>query len=55
MTVLRSYIGDEWVTPDDEGTPVHDAVTGDDGDNHPQPPLSEPIGTSEAKATQPSA
>jgi oxepin-CoA hydrolase / 3-oxo-5,6-dehydrosuberyl-CoA semialdehyde dehydrogenase len=30
MTVLRSYIGDEWVTPDDEGTPVHDAVTGDE-------------------------
>jgi oxepin-CoA hydrolase/3-oxo-5,6-dehydrosuberyl-CoA semialdehyde dehydrogenase len=30
MTVLRSYVGDEWITPDDEGTPVHDAVTGDE-------------------------
>ena len=30
MTVLRSYVGDEWVTPDDEGAAVHDAVTGDE-------------------------
>ena len=30
MTVLRSYVGGKWVTPDDEGTPVHDAVTGDE-------------------------
>src|SRR6476469_1373372 len=30
MTVLRSYVGDEWVAPDDEGAPVHDAVTGDE-------------------------
>ena len=28
MTVLRSYVGGNWVTPDDDGTPVHDAVTG---------------------------
>src|SRR5664279_3563056 len=29
MTVLRSYVGGTWVTPSDEGTPVHDAVTGE--------------------------
>ena len=30
MTVLRSYVGGKWVSPDGEGTPVHDAVTGDE-------------------------
>jgi oxepin-CoA hydrolase/3-oxo-5,6-dehydrosuberyl-CoA semialdehyde dehydrogenase len=30
MTALRSYVGDTWVTPDDEGAPVHDAVTGEE-------------------------
>ncbi len=29
MTVLRSYVGGTWVQPGDEGTPVHDAVTGE--------------------------
>ncbi len=28
MSVLRSYVGGNWVTPDDDGAPVHDAVTG---------------------------
>src|SRR5215469_6837847 len=30
MTVLRSYVGGSWITPDDEGRPVLDAVTGDE-------------------------
>jgi oxepin-CoA hydrolase/3-oxo-5,6-dehydrosuberyl-CoA semialdehyde dehydrogenase len=30
MTVLRSYAGGFWITPDDEGRPVLDAVTGDE-------------------------
>ena len=30
MTALRSYVGDTWVTPDDEGAPVHDATTGEE-------------------------
>src|SRR5579864_6786307 len=30
MTVLRSYAGGSWITPDDEGRPVLDAVTGDE-------------------------
>jgi oxepin-CoA hydrolase / 3-oxo-5,6-dehydrosuberyl-CoA semialdehyde dehydrogenase len=30
MTVLRSYVGGTWVRPDDDGVPVHDAVTGDE-------------------------
>jgi oxepin-CoA hydrolase/3-oxo-5,6-dehydrosuberyl-CoA semialdehyde dehydrogenase len=30
MTVLRSYVSGQWVSPDDEGTPVHDAVTGEE-------------------------
>ena len=28
MSVLRSYVMGRWVSPDDEGTSVHDAVTG---------------------------
>jgi oxepin-CoA hydrolase/3-oxo-5,6-dehydrosuberyl-CoA semialdehyde dehydrogenase len=30
MTALRSYVGDQWVAPTDDGAPVHDAVTGDE-------------------------
>ncbi|SDQ52150.1 phenylacetic acid degradation bifunctional protein PaaZ [Thermostaphylospora chromogena] len=30
MTPLRSYVSGRWHTPDDEGTPVHDAVTGEE-------------------------
>jgi oxepin-CoA hydrolase/3-oxo-5,6-dehydrosuberyl-CoA semialdehyde dehydrogenase len=30
MAVLRSYVGGRWITPDDDGAPVHDAVTGDE-------------------------
>ena len=30
MAVLRSYVGGRWVSPDDDGAPVHDAVTGDE-------------------------
>jgi oxepin-CoA hydrolase / 3-oxo-5,6-dehydrosuberyl-CoA semialdehyde dehydrogenase len=30
MSVLRSYVGGKWVDPEGEGTPVHDAVTGDE-------------------------
>jgi len=30
MTVLRSYVAGSWVTPDDEGRPVLDAVTGEE-------------------------
>jgi oxepin-CoA hydrolase/3-oxo-5,6-dehydrosuberyl-CoA semialdehyde dehydrogenase len=30
MTVLRSYVRGEWVQPADDGTPVHDAVTGEE-------------------------
>ncbi len=30
MALLRSYVGGTWVTPDDEGRPVFDAVTGEE-------------------------
>jgi oxepin-CoA hydrolase / 3-oxo-5,6-dehydrosuberyl-CoA semialdehyde dehydrogenase len=30
MTVLRSYTGGEWRSPAGEGTPLHDAVTGEE-------------------------
>ncbi|HEY2297146.1 MAG TPA: phenylacetic acid degradation bifunctional protein PaaZ [Jatrophihabitans sp.] len=30
MSVLRSYVGGKWIDPEGEGTPVHDAVTGDE-------------------------
>jgi oxepin-CoA hydrolase/3-oxo-5,6-dehydrosuberyl-CoA semialdehyde dehydrogenase len=30
MTVLHSYLGGRWVTPSGDGTPVHDAVTGEE-------------------------
>jgi oxepin-CoA hydrolase/3-oxo-5,6-dehydrosuberyl-CoA semialdehyde dehydrogenase len=30
MTTLRSYVSGTWVTPDDEGRPVLDAVTGEE-------------------------
>ena len=30
MTLLRSYVNGDWKTPDDEGRPVFDAVTGDE-------------------------
>ncbi len=30
MTVLRSFTGGEWRTPAGEGTPLHDAVTGEE-------------------------
>jgi oxepin-CoA hydrolase / 3-oxo-5,6-dehydrosuberyl-CoA semialdehyde dehydrogenase len=30
MALLRSYVGGRWVSPDDDGAPVHDAVTGDE-------------------------
>ena len=30
MTLLRSYVSGEWVTPEGHGRPVHDAVTGDE-------------------------
>ena len=30
MSVLRSYVCGNWVSPSDQGVPVHDAVTGDE-------------------------
>jgi oxepin-CoA hydrolase/3-oxo-5,6-dehydrosuberyl-CoA semialdehyde dehydrogenase len=30
MALLRSYVGGQWVTPDDEGRPLFDAVTGEE-------------------------
>jgi oxepin-CoA hydrolase / 3-oxo-5,6-dehydrosuberyl-CoA semialdehyde dehydrogenase len=30
MALLRSYVSGDWVTPDDDGRPVFDAVTGDE-------------------------
>jgi oxepin-CoA hydrolase/3-oxo-5,6-dehydrosuberyl-CoA semialdehyde dehydrogenase len=30
MTVLRSYVGGQWVSPSEDGAPVHDAVTGEE-------------------------
>jgi oxepin-CoA hydrolase/3-oxo-5,6-dehydrosuberyl-CoA semialdehyde dehydrogenase len=30
MAVLRSYVGGRWVSPDDDGAPLHDAVTGEE-------------------------
>lgn len=30
MNVLRSYVGGRWHTPDEEGAPLHDAVTGEE-------------------------
>ena len=30
MPALQSYVGGRWITPTDEGQPVHDAVTGDE-------------------------
>jgi oxepin-CoA hydrolase/3-oxo-5,6-dehydrosuberyl-CoA semialdehyde dehydrogenase len=30
MTALRSYVGGQWVSPSDDGVPVHDAVTGEE-------------------------
>jgi oxepin-CoA hydrolase / 3-oxo-5,6-dehydrosuberyl-CoA semialdehyde dehydrogenase len=30
MALLRSYVSGNWVTPDDDGRPVFDAVTGDE-------------------------
>src|SRR5437588_8106606 len=30
MTTLRSYVSGAWATPDDEGRPVLDAVTGEE-------------------------
>ncbi|MDX3641563.1 phenylacetic acid degradation bifunctional protein PaaZ [Streptomyces sp. MB09-02B] len=30
MSALRSYVQDRWHTPDDEGVPVHHAVTGEE-------------------------
>jgi oxepin-CoA hydrolase / 3-oxo-5,6-dehydrosuberyl-CoA semialdehyde dehydrogenase len=30
MAVLRSYVGGRWVSPDGDGAPVHDAVTGEE-------------------------
>jgi oxepin-CoA hydrolase/3-oxo-5,6-dehydrosuberyl-CoA semialdehyde dehydrogenase len=30
MALLRSYVGGTWVTPDDDGRPVFDAVTGEE-------------------------
>ena len=30
MALLRSYVSGNWVTPDGDGRPVFDAVTGDE-------------------------
>ena len=30
MAVLRSYLSGAWQEPADEGTPLHDAVTGEE-------------------------
>jgi oxepin-CoA hydrolase/3-oxo-5,6-dehydrosuberyl-CoA semialdehyde dehydrogenase len=30
MSVLRSYVSGQWVSPSDEGAPIHDAVTGEE-------------------------
>jgi len=30
MTLLRSYVGGDWVVPDGDGRPVFDAVTGEE-------------------------